>query len=76
NLLTLNILPVPKEVSLHKVNHYLAPIINELETLWTRLTLNHTYECKNGKRVCGTLILVSCNISATRKICGHVSALV
>ncbi|GET61170.1 uncharacterized protein LOC107584155 isoform X1 [Rhizophagus irregularis DAOM 181602=DAOM 197198] len=76
NLLTLGILPGPKEVSLHKVNHYLAPIVNELETLWAGLTLNRTYECENGKRVRGALILVSCDIPATRKICGHVSALV
>ncbi|CAB4417325.1 unnamed protein product [Rhizophagus irregularis] len=71
------ILPGPKEVSLHKVNHYLAPIVNELETLWAGLTLNCTYECENGKRVRGTLILVvSCDIPAARKICSHVSALV
>ncbi|PKB92766.1 hypothetical protein RhiirA5_487941, partial [Rhizophagus irregularis] len=70
------ILPGPKEVSLHKVNHYLAPIVNELETLWAGLTLNRTYECENGKRVRGALILVSCDIPAARKICGHVSALV
>ncbi|GBC48175.2 hypothetical protein GLOIN_2v1775288 [Rhizophagus irregularis DAOM 181602=DAOM 197198] len=76
NLLTLGILPGPKEVSLHKVNHYLVPIVNELETLWAGLTLNRTYECENGKRVCGALILVSCDIPVTRKICGHVSALV
>ncbi|GET57130.1 hypothetical protein GLOIN_2v1775288 [Rhizophagus irregularis DAOM 181602=DAOM 197198] len=76
NLLTLGILPGPKEVSLHKVNHYLAPIVNELETLWAGLTLNRTYECENGKRVRGALILVSCDIPAARKICGHVSALV
>ncbi|GBC18484.2 hypothetical protein PHYBLDRAFT_71521 [Rhizophagus irregularis DAOM 181602=DAOM 197198] len=76
NLLTLGILPGPKEVSLHKVNHYLAPIVNELKTLWAGLTLNRTYECENGKRVRGALILVSCDIPAARKICGHVSALV
>ncbi|GET54803.1 hypothetical protein GLOIN_2v1775288 [Rhizophagus irregularis DAOM 181602=DAOM 197198] len=76
NLLTLGILLGPKEVSLHKVNHYLAPIVNELETLWAGLTLNRTYECENGKRVRGALILVSCDIPAARKICGHVSALV
>ncbi|GET56775.1 uncharacterized protein LOC107327733 [Rhizophagus irregularis DAOM 181602=DAOM 197198] len=55
NLLTLGILPGPKEVG---------------------LTLNRTYECENGKRVRGALILVSCDIPAARKICGHVSALV
>ena len=34
NLIILGILPSPNEVSLHKINHYLAPIVNELESLW------------------------------------------
>ena len=33
NLLTLGILPGPSEISLHKINHYLAPIIDELKSL-------------------------------------------
>jgi hypothetical protein len=39
------------------------------------VTLN-TNECPEGKRIRAALILVSCDIPATRKICGHVSALV
>jgi hypothetical protein len=63
-------------VSLHKINHYLAPIVDELESLWDGVTLNRTYECHNGKKIRAALILVSCDIPAARKICGHVSALV
>ena len=33
NLLTLGLLPGPSEVSLHKINHYLVPIIDELKLL-------------------------------------------
>ena len=76
NLLTLGLLPGPSEVSLHKINHYLAPIVDELESLWDGITINQTNECKNGKRIRAALILVSCDIPAARKICGHVSALV
>ena len=76
NLLILGILPGPNEVSLHKINHYLAPIVDELESLWDGVTLNRTYECHNGKKIHAALILISCDISAARKICGHVSALV
>jgi hypothetical protein len=76
NLLILGILPGPNEVSLHKINHYLAPIVDELESLWDGVTLNRTYECHNGKKIRAALILVSCDIPAARKICGHVSALV
>src|ERR1051325_8798838 len=76
NLLILGLLPGPNEVSLHKINHYLAPIVNELESLWAGLTLNKTYESQEGKKVRAALILVSCDIPAARKICGHISALV
>ena len=30
NLLIISILPGPNEVSLHKINHYLAPMVDEL----------------------------------------------
>lgn len=76
NLLTLGLLPGPSEVSLHRINHYLAPIIDELKSLWDGITLNRTYECQGGKNIRAALILVSCDVPAARKICGHVSALV
>src|SRR6266508_4301360 len=76
NLLILGLLPGPNKVSLHKINHYLALIVDELEFLWDRITLNHTYECQGGKYIRAALILVSCDVPAARKICGHVSALV
>ena len=76
NLIILGILPGPNEVSLHKINHYLAPIVNELESLWGGVTLNRTYECQEGRNIRAALILVSCDIPAARKICSHVSALV
>ena len=40
------------------------------------MTLSRTYECEEGKNIRAALILVSCDIPAARKICGHVSALV
>src|ERR1051325_1862151 len=49
NLLTFGILPGPSEVSLHKINHYLAPIIDELKSLWDGMTY-HTYECQEGRK--------------------------
>ena len=76
NMLILGILPGPHEVSLHRINHYLAPIVDELVSLWNGVTLNWTYENRGEKRIRAALILVSCDISAARKICGHVSALV
>ncbi len=76
NLLTLGLLPRPNEVSLHKINHYLTPIVDELEFLWDRITLNHTYECQEGKYIRAALILIFYDVLVARKICGHVLALV
>ncbi|GET66365.1 hypothetical protein GLOIN_2v1786147 [Rhizophagus irregularis DAOM 181602=DAOM 197198] len=76
NLLVLSLLPGPNEVSLHKINHYIAPIVNELELLWSGITLNRTFECQNGKNIRAALVLISCDIPAAQKICGHISALV
>ncbi|GBC44610.2 uncharacterized protein LOC105342819 [Rhizophagus irregularis DAOM 181602=DAOM 197198] len=76
NLLLLGMLLGPNEVSLHKINHYLAPIVNELTSLWEGIILNRTYEHQLGKKIRAALIMVSCDIPAARKICGHVSALV
>src|SRR5207245_1041916 len=75
NLLIISILPGPNEVSLHKINHYLAPMVDELESLWSVMTLNRTYEYREGRQIRTALILVSCDIPAARKICGHISAL-
>ena len=51
NLLILGLLPGPNEVSLHKINHYLAPIVDELESLWNGIILNRTADCPNGKKI-------------------------
>ena len=75
NMLILGLLPGPNEVSLHKINHYLAPIVNELVLLWDGVTLNKTYEHQETREIRAALILVSCDIPAARKICGHISAL-
>ena len=75
NLLLLGLLPGPHEVSLHKINHYLAPIVSELESLWSGVTLNRTNEFSGGRKIRVALILVSCDIPVARKICGHISAL-
>ena len=76
NLLVLGVLPRPHEVSLHKINHYLSPIVEDLMLLWDGITLNRTFEAQNEKKIRAALILISCDVPAARKICGHISALV
>ena len=40
NLLILGVLSGLNEVSLHRINHYLAPIVDDLKSLWSSVTLN------------------------------------
>ena len=59
-------MPSPNEVSLNKINHYLAPIVDELELLWNGVTLR-TDECQEGRRIRAALILVLCDIPQQEK---------
>ena len=70
NMLTLALLPGPNEVKLDQINHYLAPIIDELLELWNGFNLP-TAE----KNVRLAVICCSNDIPAARKLCGHASAL-
>ncbi|EXX53885.1 hypothetical protein RirG_239710 [Rhizophagus irregularis DAOM 197198w] len=74
-MLVLGLLPGPNEVSLHQINHYLAPIVNELVLLWDGVTFDNTFEYQELRKIQAALILVLCDIPAARKICGHISAL-
>lgn len=71
NMLTLGLLPGPNEVKLHKINHYLAPIVDELLEFWNGVEIP-----ASGKNIRLALICCSNDIPAARKLCGHVSALV
>jgi len=46
NILILGILPGPNEANLHKINHYLSPIVDELISLWQGTKLDSTAERK------------------------------
>src|SRR5256714_111322 len=70
NMLTLALLPGPNEIKLDKINHYLAPIIDELLELWDGFNLPTA-----GKNVRLAVICCSNDILAARKLCGHASAL-
>ena len=58
NLLTLGLLPKLSKVSLYKINYYLALIVDELEFLWDRITLNHIYKYPREKNIYAVLILI------------------
>ena len=69
NILTLGLLPGPNEVKLHKINHYLSPIVDELLEFWNGVEIPAA-----GKNVRLALICCSNDIPAARKLCGHISA--
>src|SRR2546421_5947780 len=71
NMLTLGLLPGPNEVKLDRINHYLAPIIDELLELWNGFNLPGS-----TKNIRLAVICCSNDIPAARKLCGHISALV
>lgn len=74
NTIYLGFLPGPKEVGLERINHYLAPIVDELLDLWKGWRVPKTYQCPDGLDIKVALIVGSSDIPATRKLFGHGSA--
>ena len=73
NIIYLGFLPGPKEVGLERINHYLAPIVDEFLELWRGWNVK-TYEYPDGLDIKVALIVGSSDIPATRKLFGHGSA--
>ena len=67
-------MPGPTEASLHQLNHYLAPIVDQLESFWRGVTLDRTFEHSSGRTIKCAVIACCCDIPAARKLCGHASA--
>ena len=52
NMLTLGLLLGPHEVKLHQINHYLAPIVDDLLELWEKgFNMPPTDKHPNGKKI-------------------------
>jgi len=75
NMLILALLPGPDEVKLHKINHYLAPIVGELLEFWSGFDLPPSENHPEGKKIRLAVICYANDIPAARKLCGHISAL-
>ncbi|CAB5377592.1 unnamed protein product [Rhizophagus irregularis] len=75
NIIYLGFLPGSKEVGLDRINHYLAPIVDELLELWRGWRVPKTYHYPDGLDIKVALIVGSSDIPATRKLFGHGSAL-
>ena len=74
NIIYLGFLPGPKEVGLERINHYLAPIVDELLELWKGCKIPKTHQCPDGLDIKVALIVGSSDTPATRKLFGHGSA--
>src|SRR3954447_9359924 len=72
NIMYLGFLLGPKEVGLERINHYLAPIVDELLELWNSWRISKTYECSDGLNIKVVLIIGSCDTPAT--LFGHGAA--
>ena len=68
-MLTLGLLPGPKEVKLYKINHYLSLIVDELLEFWNGIEIPAA-----GKNIRLALICCLNDIPVARKLCGHISA--
>jgi len=69
--LTIALISGPNEPSLHQLNHYLTPLIDQLFEIWNGIELSGTYE-SSVKRIRAAIIYCSCDISAAKKLCGHI----
>ena len=72
NTITLAVIPGPGEPKLHKLNHYLAPIIDQFIELWKGIDIS-TNET-SSKHIRAAIICCACDIPAARKLCGLISA--
>jgi hypothetical protein len=75
-MLYLELLSGPEEVKLHKINHYLSPIVDELLEFWNGVSLPSTDLHSTGKRIRMAVICYSNDIPVARKLCDYISALV
>src|SRR6266480_3594473 len=75
NMLILALLPGSDEVKLHKINHYLVPIVDELLEFWNGFDLPPSENHSEGKKIHLAVICCANDIPAARKLCGHISAL-
>ena len=61
-------------MGLERINHYLAPIVDEFLELWKGWKVPKTYQCPDGLNIKVALIVGSSDIPVTRKLFEHGSA--
>ena len=71
-MLILALLLGPNEVKLHKINHYLVPIVDELLEFWSGVNLPPSKDHLEVKKIRLAVICCTNDILAARKLCGHI----
>ena len=71
NIIVSGIMPGPKEPGVEEINHYLEPLVDDLENLWNG---GFTHPI-NGKHIdiMAAVLMLSMDIPAGRKIAGFLS---
>lgn len=69
NILLVGIMPGGKEAKTDRINSYLAPLVDELLLLYSGVNMK-THRKPEGVIVYGILLLITCDIPASRKVCG------
>ena len=73
NVILVGVMPGPKEAKTYEMNHYLEPLVSELEKLYVGVRMS-THEHPNDEvTVRAALLMVACDIPAARKVSGFTS---
>ncbi|OAD72410.1 hypothetical protein PHYBLDRAFT_102373, partial [Phycomyces blakesleeanus NRRL 1555(-)] len=69
NIILVGLMPGPKEPKTDEINSYLEPLVDDLKQLYVGMRIP-THEFPNGVSVRAALLMVTCDIQATRKTSG------
>ena len=67
NVIIVSTIPGPKEPDYNQINYYLAPIVNDLLTLWKGINVNLPHSVLGSKLIRAALCYISSDLPATRK---------
>lgn len=74
NVCLVGIIPGPKEPRLNQVNHFLAPLTNDLKTLWNPgVWISKTRNHPAGRLIRGALGAIVADLPAMKKVAGFTS---
>jgi hypothetical protein len=74
NMFLYGVIPGPNEPPLTCLNHYISPLVDELEVFWTPgVHFTRTFNCTYGRVARAALVCVVCDLLAARKTIGFAS---